>query len=330
MFIDLEEKRVMQSQANKFVKKYVAVLAGLLLGAVYAAGWCAQTVQAAPNATQVTFATAEEAGRALLAAARTNNEEALSQILGPQSKSILNSGDPEQDKAAVASFAAKYSRMNRWITMADGSRVLYIGDDNSPYPIPLTQNASSRWYFDTDAGRDEILARRIGQNELLAIDAIWAMAGAEELYFWNSHEGLASQQYARKILSSPGKQDGLYWETLANERSSPLGRLDGFATDVLTSTPPGQDPIFGGYTFRILTAQEERAQGGARNYIVDGKMTRGFAILATPITYGISGVRTFLVGQDGVVYGKDLGPKTGEIAGLIKSYNPDDGWTKAE
>ena len=320
----------MPSQANKFMKKCAAVLVGLVLGAVYAAGWCAQATQAAPNMTQLTFATAEEAGQALLAAARANNEDALSQILGPQSKSILSSGDPEQDKVAVASFVAKYDRMNRWVTMTDGSRVLYIGDDNSPYPIPLAQNESSRWYFDTDAGKDEILARRIGQNELLAIDAIWEMAGAEELYFWNSHEGLASQQYAQKILSSPGKQDGLYWEASANERSSPLGKLDEFSTDVLTSTPPGQDPLFGGYIFRILAAQGERAQGGARDYIADGKMTRGFAILATPATYGISGVRTFLVGQDGVVYGKDLGPKTAEIASSIKSYNPDDGWTKTE
>jgi hypothetical protein len=312
-----------KSQMRKFMKKYAAVLTGLVLVAVCRA----QTVV---YATQLTFATPEEAGQSLQAAARANNEDALLQILGPESKSILSSGDPEEDKAAIASFVAKYEQMNRWVAMNDGSRVLYIGADNYPYPIPLAQDTSSRWYFDTAAGKDEILARRIGKNELLAIDAISAMAGAEELYFWDYHDGPASRQYAQRILSSPGKQDGLYWKVRRDLPSSPLGRLDEFAMDVLASTQPGEDALFDGYIFRILTAQGEGADGGAHNYIVDGKMSGGYAILATPVTYGSSGIMTFLVGPDEVIYEKDLGPETTENASMITSYNPDSGWTTAE
>jgi Protein of unknown function (DUF2950) len=287
-------------------------------------------VAAAASIEQTTYATPEEAGKALESAARANNEAALAQILGSDSKVILSSGDPEEDKAALGSFVAKYDRMNRWVTLTDGSRILYIGADNYPYPIPLMQNASSRWYFDTVAGKDEILARRIGQNELLAMDAVYAMGNAEELYFKHKHDGENTRQYTQKILSSPGKQDGLYWEVANDQPASPLGRLDEFAKDVVSSIQPGASPVFDGYAFRVLAAQGNHAIGKARSYVEDGELTGGFAILATPVTYGDAGVMTFMMSREGVVYQKDLGPKTAEKGVSINSYDPDHGWTQVK
>jgi Protein of unknown function (DUF2950) len=322
----------MRFNTKTLFKESGYMLAGLLLMMVVMAG-CngkVQSVEAAETPAQLTFAAPEEAGQALYKAARTNDAGALAQILGSESKVILSSGDAEEDKAAIASFVTKYGRMNRWVTMTDGSRVLYIGADNYPYPIPLAQNASSKWYFNTAAGKDEILARRIGKNELLAIDAISAMARAEEHYYKHHHDGDKTHQYAQLILSSQGKQNGLYWEVPENEPPSPLGRLNEFANDVVTSIQPGASPIFDGYSFRVLTAQGDEAKGGAKSYVANGKMTGGFAILASPVTYGDSGMMTFIVSREGVVYQKDLGAVTSAQVGSINSYNPTDGWTLAE
>ena len=199
--------------------------------------------------------------------------------------------------------------MNRWVTMTDGSHVLYIGSDNYPYPIPLALNSSSQWYFNTSAGNDEILARRIGKNELLAIDAVSAMATAEELYFRRGHDGNARHLYTEKVLSTPGRQDGLYWEVPADRPSSPLGRLNEFAKDVVISTKPGAAPIFDGYSFRIITETKG-----------------GFTIVATPVTYGDSGIMTFVLHKGDQIYQKDLGADSVSTA----SYSPNDGWTPAE
>ena len=275
----------------------------LLLGLINIAGSGAQTVsaQASPS-TQKTFSTPEQAGQALRAAAGANDEAALTEILGPESKAILFSGDAAEDKASLADFTAKYDRMNRWVEMTDGKRFLYVGADNYPYPIPLAQNSSSQWYFNTAAGKDEVLARRIGENELLAIDATSAMANAEELY------RKSKKQYTGKILSTPGKQDGLYWQVPADRPSSPLGRVDEFAKDVVTSAQPGAAPIFDGYSFRIITAE------------------RGYTVVATPVTYGDSGIMTFVLTKGGEIYQKDLGPNSASIT----SYDANDGWTPAE
>jgi hypothetical protein len=322
----------MRFHTKTLFKKSGYLLAGLLLMMVVMVGGQAkmQSVAAAEIPAQMFFTTPEEAGRALEAAAAAGDEKALAQILGPESKAILNSGDAEEDQAALASFAKKYERMNRWVTMTDGSRVLYIGADNYAYPIPLAQNASSKWCFNTAAGKGEILARRIGKNELLAIDAISAMARAEEHYYKHHHDGDKTHQYAQLILSSPGKQDGLYWEVPEDAPSSSLGRLNEFASDVITSTQPGAAPVFDGYSFRVLTAQGDDAKGGAKSYLANGKMTGGFAILASPVTYGDSGIMTFIVSREGVVYQKDLGVATAAQVSSINSYNPADGWSQAE
>ena len=256
----------------------------LLLGLLIIAGSGKTTVsaaQATDNAQQ-TFSTPEEAGKALRAAAGDDDEGVLAQVLGPDSKDILFSGDATEDKAALAAFVVKYDRMNRWVTMTDGTRVLYIGADNYPYPIPLAQNANSQWYFNTTAGKDEILARRIGKNELLAIDAVSAMANAEELYYRHAHDNARKHQYTDKILSTSGKQDGLYWEVPADQPSSPLGRLNEFAQVVVESTQPGAAPVFDGYSFRITTGQNNKS----------------FMIVATPVNYGDSGIMTPEPGVD--------------------------------
>jgi len=294
-----------------------------LLGVVCVLGCSAHNVKAADSAAQATFASPAVAGQALQAASRTQDRDAIGHILGPQSNAIVNSGDLAEDEAALQSFVAKYDRMNRWVTMTDASQVLYIGSDNYAFPIPLVQDSKSRWYFDTVAGEREILARRIGRNELLAIDASTSMANAEELYRRRFKE------YTQTILGSPEKQDGLHWEVPQDQSSSPLGRLGNFAEAAASSAVNGA-PVFDGYSFRVLSAQGDAAKGGAKSYMIGGKMAAGFAVIATPVKYRDSGIMTFIVSRDGVVYQKDLGPNTASAAASIASYNPTEGWTPAE
>jgi hypothetical protein len=297
---------------------------------VFVLGCSKEKITTQVAGAQSTYATPEEAGQALFAASQTNDETALAKILGPDSKAILTSGDPVEDKAALASFVTKYQRMNRWVAMTDGSRVLYIGADNYAFPIPMAQDKSSKWYFNTAAGKDEVLARRIGKNELLAIDTVLVMADAEKIYFKGTHDVNPAYQYAEKVVSDAGTKDGLYWEGSASDALSPLGRLIELNKNDLAANNHGDSTIFNGYSFRILTAQGEEAQGGAKSYIANRKMTGGFAILATPVTYGNSGIMSFILGRDGVVYQRNLGKNTADTAALIKTYNPDAGWIEAE
>jgi Protein of unknown function (DUF2950) len=301
---------------------YLAALVSLF-AAVCVLGCSSQRTEAASIASHTTFTSPAEAGQALQTASRTLDNDALAHILGPKSKAILDSGDPVEDKAAPQSFAAKYDRMNRWVTMTDGSRMLYIGSDNYPFPIPLVQDSSSRWYFDAVAGEREIVARRIGRNELLAIDASTSIANAEELYRRRFKE------YTQTILGSPEKQDGLHWEVPQDQSPSPLGRLGNFAGIAASSAVNGA-PVFDGYSFRILSAQGDEAKGGAKSYMIGGKMAAGFGVIATPVKYQDSGIMTFIVNRDGVVYQKDLGPNTAKAAASITSYNPREGWAPSE
>jgi len=300
----------------------------LLLAALSLAG-CAAKKEANNSTDPTVFATPETAGQALQAAAKAKDESALARILGPKSKDILSSGDPAEDQAGLESFVNKYERMNRWVTMTDGSMVLYIGADNYPYPIPLARDASSQWHFNTAAGEEEILARQIGRNELLAIDACSAIANAEELYQQTAHDDRPAGQYTSLILSSPGKHDGLHWSVPEGQDASPLGRLSVFVKEPAAAPAP-DNALFDGYLFRILTAQGDKAKGGAKTYIVNGKMVGGFAILATPVKYQDSGIMTFLLSREGVVYQKDLGKDTSALAASIKEYNPTEGWQPAE
>lgn len=276
---------------------------------------------------KATFASPAEAGQKLAAAAKSGDASAVSQVVGPDAQQLLSSGDPAIDKEDVSDFAVKYARMNRWKKLNDGTQVLVVGADNFEFPIPVAQDASGKWYFDAAKGATEIKARNIGRNELLAIDATQAIANAEEEYFQNSGN---KNEYAQRVISTPGKQDGLYWETKDGEDFSPLGPLHKFPKSSFALFPPTEPPAIDGYSLRILTAQGDKAKGGAKSYIKDGKMTGGFAVIATPLKYRETGVKTFLLNRDGVVYEKDLGPNTVEMASAMKDFNPSEGWTPVE
>jgi hypothetical protein len=277
-------------------------------------------------AAQKTFASPAEAGAAFLEAAKSGDQDALLAIFGPDAKDVLFSGDAVKDKNALQDFVAAYTQMNRWREIKAGGEVLYIGADNYPFPVPLAKNSAGQWSFDTAAGRDEILARRIGKGELTAIAACSATADAEQQYFKQTHDGDNVKQFAQKFVSDESKQNGLYWQAREGLAPSPLGQLGDFAKAVGYTNAGDKPQPFNGYYFQILTKQGDKALGGAKDYIANGKMTGGFAILAYPAAYRNSGIMTFIVGQDGIIYQKDLGEKTAEVAVAIAEYNPGDGW----
>jgi Protein of unknown function (DUF2950) len=304
---------------SEFAAKLAAV--GLLLGLCFPLGSVAQ------QKGQKTFPSAEAASEALAQAAQSNDEGALLQILGPEGKQIVSSGDATEDADNRANFARRYQEMHRLVTEPDGTTTLYIGAENWPAPIPLMKKGNL-WYFDTEAGKKEILYRRVGRNELSAIMVCKELAAAEKEYRSAQHD-----EYAEKIVSDPGKPDGLYWKAEGGTPESPIGPLVAGATDAegLAKTQGGATPTpYRGYFFHILTRQGKDAPGGAKSYIANGKMTEGFAFVAYPAEYRSSGVMTFIVGADGVVYQKDLGKKTEAVAKALKEYNPDSSWQKPE
>ena len=273
-----------------------------------------------------TFASPDDASSALLAAAKSGDQNALIAIFGPDSKELISSGDGVQDKNISAAFVTGYEVMHRWRPLVDGSQMLLVGADNFPFPIPLKKNAEGKWFFDTAAGKDEVLNRRIGRNELAIIDVCEAAAEAQAEYYSKPHDGQKAKLYAAKFLSDPGKQNGLYWKTEEGQPPSPLGPLFAFATaEGYTANPQGHTP-FHGYYFKALKGQTDKAPGGAKEYMVDGKMSGGFALVAYPAEYGNSGVMTFIINQDGVLLQKDLGKSTTETATAMTLFDPDPSW----
>ncbi|HZV86783.1 MAG TPA: DUF2950 domain-containing protein [Candidatus Binatus sp.] len=270
------------------------------------------------------FASPYDAGNGLLDAAKSGDQNAVLAVFGPESKEIIFSGDAVQDKATVDAFVAAYGVMHRWRKMPDGAQILLIGADNFPFPIPLKKNGAGQWFFDVAAGKEEILSRRIGRNELAVIDVCGALADAEAEYFSQPHEG--ANQYAVKFISDSGKQNGLYWDSPEGQPKSPLGPLVAFATTEGYSVKPNSHQPFHGYYFHMLNRQGSHAPGGAKDYVVDGKMVGGFAFVAYPAEYGNSGVMTFIINQDGVLLQKDLGKTTGEIATAMTEFDPDTSW----
>lgn len=279
------------------------------------------------NSSFKVFASPDQAGNALLEAAKSGDQNALLAIFGPDSKDIVSSGDAVQDKATVDSFVAAYGTMHRWRKMMDDVQILLVGADNFAFPIPLKKNAGGQWFFDEVAGRDEILARRIGRNELAVIDVCAALADAQAEYFSQPRDGASTRQYAQRFISDAGKQNGLYWESLEGQPRSPLGPLVAFATGEGYSAKPSSHAPFHGYYFHVLNGQGSHAPGGAKNYMVDGKMIGGFAFVAYPAEYGNSGVMTFIINKDGVLLQKDLGKATAETAAAMSQFDPDASWS---
>jgi hypothetical protein len=269
---------------------------------------------------QKTFASPSEAAQALYNAGKANDSSTLAAVLGASSGDILSSGDPVQDNNARENFITKFEQMNRLGKEADGSLILYIGADNWPFPVSLKQ-ANGQWYFDTLSGKQEIVFRRIGKNEYAAMRVMNALADAQLDYYERF------SQYAGKWVSSEGKQDGLYWKAGEGQPESPVGPLVASAAAEGYTNSVHPEP-FHGYFFRMLTAQGANANGGPKAYVVNGKMTGGFAFVAYPADYRSSGVMTFLIDQNGVIYEKDLGPTTADVATTVTTFNPDKTWTE--
>jgi hypothetical protein len=290
---------------------------------------CTGMSLAATVAQQKSFSSAEEAVEAAIAAARSNNEKELLAIFGAQAKEILFSGDAVADKERRGQFLAAYDERNRLATEG-GNTILIVGKQDWPFPIPLVKRGEA-WVFDTEKGKEEILNRRIGENELYTIQTLLAVVDAQREYAIKDRDRDGFLEYAQKFVSEPGKRNGLYWEAKQGEPQSPLGpimtraRSEGYKGQAST-TPPA----YHGYYYRMLTAQGKNASGGAYSYLVKGKMIGGFALVAYPTEYGNSGVMTFIVNHDGNVFEKDLGPNTVAIAKGMKEYNPDSTWSEVK
>ena len=282
----------------------------------------------AADTEQQTFASPQQAVDTLVAALHAGTAQQLLHIFGPQGDKLVRSGDPIADKAARDKFVTAYGKAHKIVMDTADKAVLVIGERAWPFPIPVVKQEDV-WHFDTRAGEEEILDRRIGRNELNAIEVCRAYVDAQHEYASKDRNGDGLLEYASRFRSSPGKHDGLYWPVSGTEQASPLGPLmasaqaEGYGAQ---HTVAHEREPYHGYYYRILTRQGKNAPGGAYDYVVRGHMIGGFALVAFPAQYGASGVMTFLVNQDGVVYQKDLGPDTTEIARRMTEFNPDETW----
>jgi hypothetical protein len=277
-------------------------------------------------AEQQTFATPSEAIKAVIVAAKSHDQDALLAIFGDDSKDLISSGDTVQDNSALDSFVRSYKTKHVIVKEGADARVLRVGSKNWELPIPIVREGE-RWRFDTAAGKQELIYRRIGANELGAIAACRGFIAAQKDYAKAGHDGLPAGVYARKLASDPGKQNGLYWETTGDESPSPAGPYLAKAADEGYKSGDPRAP-YHGYFYRSVTTQGAAAAGGAKNYLVDGQLKGGVALVAYPATYKSSGVMTFIINQQGVVYQKDLGENTPALAEAITEFNPDSSWRK--
>jgi hypothetical protein len=284
----------------------------------------------AQQGNEKTFASPGDAALALYNAVNSNDSATVAAIFGSNSNDILHTGDDVADKNMADNFIRRYEQMHRVVIEPDQTATLYIGAENWPLPISIIKNSSGAWYFDSESGKTEILQRRVGTNENDAIEILHALVDAQHDYASEPRNGEKTKHFALKFISDEGKQNGLYWKTDDNDTPSPIGPLLVSATSEGYNPQQGKASPFHGYYYRILAQQGSAAKGGARDYVVDGKLTRGFAFVAYPAEYRNSGVMTFIVDQDGVVYQKDLGPQTSDLAAAMKEYNPDATWESAE
>jgi hypothetical protein len=300
----------------------------LMLAALILVTSCSTAWAAGATTGQKRFATPEEAVQTLIDALRKGDKKTLQEMLGPSSGALLASGDKVADDRARAAFLRAYDASHR-LEAGGGKIVLYVGADDFPFPIPVVPDGDS-WRFDTAAGREEVLNRRIGRNERAAIQVCLAYVDAQREYYAQPRKQGEVLEYAQHMASTAGKRDGLYWEAKAGEPMSPLGPLVAKArAEGYRRSETQQGPVpFHGYYYRILTGQGPDAPGGATDYVARGHMIGGFGLVAFPANYGVSGVMTFIVNHDGVVYQKDLGPSTAARAQQMKLFNPDSGWQK--
>ena len=286
----------------------------------------------AAAAQQKTFASAEEAVKAAVAAARSDGDKELLAIFGAQAKDLMFSGDAVADKQRRARFLKAYDEKNSLVADSE-NRIVVVGNDNWPFPIPLVKKGDS-WVFDTAKGREEILNRRIGTNELNAIQVTLALVDAQREYAMKDRDGDRILEYARRFRSEAGKKNGLYWEAKTGDEQSPLGPLAAQAQSAgytAQGAGAGQTAApYHGYYYKILEGQGKNAAGGAYSYVVSGNMMGGFAFVAFPVEYGNSGVMTFMVNHSGKVFQKDLGKNTASVAKGMTVYNPDTTWTEVK
>lgn len=285
----------------------------------------------AGDVKQKTFTSPEEAVKALVDAVKANSKTELLAIFGPGSED-LSSGDEVADKNAREKFLSAYEEKNKLVKETPDKVVLDVGSDDWPLPIPIVKKGNA-WFYDTKAGRDEILSRRIGRDELDAIQTLHGYVDAQRDYIEKDRDSNGYLEFAQKVVSSEGKHDGLYWDSKEGEEESPLGPLFAEAANVgynINKQTNGQPAPYHGYFYKILKGQGKNAQGGQYDYVVNGKMILGFAMIAYPAKYGSSGIMTFIVNQDDVVYQKDLGKNTSELVKSIQTYNPSNTWKKAE
>ena len=275
------------------------------------------------------FATPEEASRSLVDAAEKGDPAAIIQVLGGEAEEVIHSGDAVEDEDARARFVKLYKEKNRVETVADGEAVLHVGADDWPFPIPIVKEEGGGWVFDVAAGKEEIIDRRVGKNELDTIQTCLAIVDAQREYVRMDPDQDGVHEYASRILSTPGRKDGLYWEARAGEEESPLGPLVAEATAEGAGRRAIGDP-YHGYFYRLIAAQGADAAGGAYDYDVKGNLVGGFALIAWPAEYDSSGVMTFITNHDGVVYQKDLGDDTEAEVEKMKTFNPDRTWMKVE
>ncbi|MGB3551813.1 MAG: DUF2950 domain-containing protein [Candidatus Binatus sp.] len=303
-----------------------AVLSALLLALLF----FPPLASAQEAAAQQVFPSPDAAVTALVAASKAADMKTLSSILGPDADQVLSSGDPVADNNARNDFVNRYEEMHR-LAYDDQARViLYVGAENWPVPIPLVKK-NGGWVFDTAAGKEELLDRRVGRNELFTIKVLEDLADAQAEYASEARDGDGTGQFAQKLLSDTGKRNGLYWETSEGQPESPIGPLVASATAQGYKKDSGGNPIpFHGYYYEVLTRQGRNAPGGAKNYLVNGKMTAGFAFLAYPAEYRASGVMTFMINQDGIIVQKDLGSDTAKLASAIAEFNPDKTWQEVD
>jgi Protein of unknown function (DUF2950) len=308
------------SRCHPRVSLATTLAAMLVLAAAWSPSVCAAAV------AQKRFASAEDGVQALIAAAKAGDVKAMLDVLGPAARPLITSGDPVMDRHDRERLAQAYEESHSLVTSGETKAVLQVGKDDWPFPIPLVKDETG-WRFDTQAGQEEILNRRIGRNELAVIEVCRAYVDAQREYYLRNPQGDALLQYAQQFASTEGERDGLYWAVEPGEEASPLGPLVANARGEGYKRGEGGKPIpYHGYYYRILKAQGPDAPGGAYDYVVNGQMLGGFALVAYPASWGNSGVMTFIVNHDGVVYQKDLGPNTAAVARAMTRFNPDSTW----